>query len=127
MVAFALHWKQQDRRAFVYRSATRALEFHPEQAAHIFDRFFQVDTDGYQQGSGIGLAIVKELVELQNGTIRLDSDLNGFKTVFAVSLPYLLTADGQTDKTSFPNADLVKTESYAGAGRARPEDIAGRG
>jgi signal transduction histidine kinase/ligand-binding sensor domain-containing protein/DNA-binding NarL/FixJ family response regulator len=87
----------------------------PEQANHIFDRFFQIDTDGYQQGSGIGLAIVKELIELQNGTIRLDSDLNGFKTVFTVSLPYLLTAAGQTDKTFFPNADLVKTERLAAA------------
>lgn len=54
----------------------------------IFSRFVQVDKSFTRQneGSGIGLAIVKALVEMHNGTIELKSDLNkGSK--FRISLP----------------------------------------
>ncbi len=54
----------------------------------IFDRFYQIDdsTSKSQEGSGIGLALVKELVELLKGTITLDSEL-GKGSSFYVNLP----------------------------------------
>ena len=55
---------------------------------HIFDRFYQVD-DSYTRektGSGIGLALTKELVELMRGTIFVESD-PGQETVFRVVIP----------------------------------------
>ena len=55
---------------------------------HIFDRFRQVDgspTRKYQ-GAGIGLSLVKELVEEQGGTINAVSHL-GVGTTMTVSLP----------------------------------------
>ncbi len=55
---------------------------------YIFDRFHQVDgtisTD--QEGTGIGLSLVKELVELHDGTIRVESTM-GRGTEFIVTLP----------------------------------------
>jgi signal transduction histidine kinase/ligand-binding sensor domain-containing protein/DNA-binding response OmpR family regulator len=59
----------------------------PDQLAHIFDRFFQVDESNTirQTGTGIGLSLVKELVDLQQGVIRVTSDTTG--TVFVVTLP----------------------------------------
>jgi DNA-binding response OmpR family regulator len=59
-----------------------------EKLSHIFDRFFQVD-DSYTRektGSGIGLALTKELVELMGGTIYVESEL-GKGTIFKVVLP----------------------------------------
>ena len=47
----------------------------PEQLPRIFDRFFQIDTApaGNVGGTGIGLAIAKELVEVMGGTIGVRS------------------------------------------------------
>ncbi|HBF22147.1 MAG TPA: hypothetical protein DDW81_18750 [Cryomorphaceae bacterium] len=46
-----------------------------DQLAHIFDRFYQVQEASLRQvnGSGIGLALVQELVQLQQGSIRVES------------------------------------------------------
>lgn len=54
----------------------------------IFDRFYRAPTtDGsYRHGTGIGLALAKELVELHDGTIRLSSKV-GEGSEFNVLLP----------------------------------------
>jgi len=55
---------------------------------YIFDRFHQVDGTISQarEGTGIGLSLVKELVELHGGTIRVESEL-GKGAEFIVTLP----------------------------------------
>ncbi len=54
--------------------------------AHVFNRFYQADTGTAQYGTGIGLAIVKELVELMKGTINVESAL-GKGSVFTIKIP----------------------------------------
>jgi len=58
-----------------------------EQLAHIFDRFYQVENTGSRrfEGTGIGLSLVKELVELHRGTITVRSR-PGQGSEFTVSL-----------------------------------------
>ncbi len=55
-----------------------------EHMKHIFDRFYQTEIN--PTGSGIGLALVKALVELQKGTINVDST-PGEGTRFVIELP----------------------------------------
>ena len=55
----------------------------------IFDRFFQVDRSRSKKlGTGLGLSIVKRMVELNNGTIEVESN-PGIGSVFTVTLPIL--------------------------------------
>jgi signal transduction histidine kinase len=60
------------------------------QVPFVFDRFWQADTSSKRkfQGAGIGLALVKELVEAQNGRVTVKSRI-GHGTTFTVRLPYL--------------------------------------
>jgi signal transduction histidine kinase/DNA-binding response OmpR family regulator len=66
----------------------------PNQLPHIFDRFYQASNFSYgetlqatsQQGSGIGLALTRELVELHKGKIAVESEV-GEGTTFTVHLP----------------------------------------
>jgi len=60
----------------------------PEQAAHVFERFYRTD-DARQRdqgGSGLGLAIAQELVRLHGGRIAVSS-APGVGSAFAVEIP----------------------------------------
>lgn len=55
-----------------------------DQLDFIFDRFYQID-NGDKKGSGIGLALTKEVVDLHKGKIEVQS-IAGHGTTFTVSL-----------------------------------------
>ena len=59
-----------------------------DQLPHIFDRFYQGENDNTRryEGTGIGLALAKELVELHSGSIHVASKA-GVGTAFTVRLP----------------------------------------
>jgi signal transduction histidine kinase/ligand-binding sensor domain-containing protein/DNA-binding response OmpR family regulator len=65
----------------------------------IFDRFFQHDVPGsiVNQGSGIGLSITREFVNLHNGTIKAESMVNSgscFTVLLPVSTEHILQDTG---------------------------------
>ncbi|MEP2237968.1 MAG: two-component regulator propeller domain-containing protein [Maribacter sp.] len=60
-----------------------------DQLPHIFERFYQVNKNNEassKPGSGIGLAITKDLIDLHYGTIEVDSEI-GVGTRFILKLP----------------------------------------
>ncbi len=64
------------------------IGIEPAKLGKIFDRFYQIDgsIQRSHEGTGIGLALVKELVDLLKGTIRVESEA-GIGTAFYVTLP----------------------------------------
>ena len=64
---------------------------HPEFLPYVFDRFRQADgkTTRSHSGLGLGLAIVRQLVELHGGTVYAHSDGPGRGAMFTLRLPAL--------------------------------------
>jgi PAS domain S-box-containing protein len=69
----------------------------PEFLPYVFDRFRQSDSSTTREhgGLGIGLAIVKHLVELHGGKVRVRSPGEGLGTVFSVELPVMRVKEKQ--------------------------------
>lgn len=65
----------------------------PEFLPYVFDRFRQADSSNTRQygGLGLGLAIIKNLVEAHGGTVRVESPGIGQGTTLTIALP-LITA-----------------------------------
>ncbi len=76
-----------------------------EHLPHIFDRFYQVDatTTRRGEGTGIGLALTKELVKIMGGEIEVES-ADGLGTKFTIQLPI-------TKKARATHPDIVLSET----------------
>ncbi|MEX0290017.1 MAG: response regulator [Flavobacteriaceae bacterium] len=88
----------------------------PEKALpFIFDRFFQVDNSSTKEhgGSGIGLSLSKDLVELMNGTITATSEVHKGSS-FIVVIPILKIETRQREAVEFIKEDgvLPKQKSF---------------
>ncbi|HDZ04112.1 hypothetical protein LCGC14_0217720 [marine sediment metagenome] len=85
-----------------------------EELPNIFNRFYQTDASTVRknEGTGIGLALTKQLVELMNGTIEVKSKLNK-GSEFSVKIPITNKAKAiskvpQTLDSTFP---IIRTKS----------------
>ena len=90
-----------------------------ENLPFIFNRFYQIadETNREYDGTGIGLALVKELVELHKGSIEVES--NSTKTTFTIKMPLNLSIVNNTpleiqseEKVSFNNFDHQNKEIF---------------
>ena len=99
-----------------------AAEFLP----HVFERFRQADSSTTRQhsGLGLGLAIVRHLVESHGGTVAVTSPGEGQGTTFTVSLPLMILHD-PTERAS--RAPPAPAERSGRRPRARPERRQGAG
>jgi CheY-like chemotaxis protein/two-component sensor histidine kinase len=82
---------------------------------YVFDRFRQGDqsTTRTHGGLGLGLAIVRHLVELHGGTVRAESEGDGRGSAFTVELPLLRNAElrGQDAETPGDESEIRNPKS----------------
>ena len=91
--------------------ADSGIGIQPDFLPHIFERFRQADatTTRKHGGLGLGLSIVKQIVELHSGTVAANSDGEGQGAVFRVKLPLAVSEHPRSpQRLSVPwvNADL---------------------
>ena len=58
----------------------------PEMQKHIFEKFYQGDNSRQAEGNGLGLALVRRIIELCHGTITVEST-PGKGSAFSINLP----------------------------------------
>jgi PAS domain S-box-containing protein len=77
----------------------------PEFLPQVFDRFRQANTkiSGQSVGLGLGLSIVRHLVELHGGTVRAESDGENRGATFTVELPLSIAADLSSSGQAAPS------------------------
>ncbi|WP_342561016.1 HAMP domain-containing sensor histidine kinase [Paenibacillus sp. FSL R7-0345] len=85
---------RQDSRNVSIRVTDKGIGISPEDQRRIFERFFKADRSHSRQngGSGMGLAIVKQIVMLHSGDIRAESE-PGSGTSIIVTLPIKPSAE----------------------------------
>lgn len=100
----------------------------PEDLPHLFERYFQTRRDDISTagGTGIGLALTKELTELMGGQVSVESEW-GSGTTFRVSLP-AKEATATKEKAvpverGLDLAPAIPASSFAKAGNTASEEL----
>jgi signal transduction histidine kinase len=87
---------QRERRDVGVQVADQGIGMSSVHLARLFDRFFRADTSSRVQGTGLGMTIAKEIVDIHDGEIVAESEL-GRGTTMTMWLPLheapMMTAD----------------------------------
>jgi len=76
----------------------------PDELPRIFDRLFRGDRSRAERGLGLGLSLVKAIVEAHGGSVEVESEI-GRGSTFIVSLP--LPRDGTRGLVPSPFTDVM--------------------
>ena len=85
----------------------------PDFLPHVFEYFRQADSTTTRKfgGLGLGLAIVRQLVELHGGTVAVDSPGEGQGAIFTVRLPLRRESAAPNDETATTNSRTTVSDT----------------
>ncbi len=106
------------RRCYCFDVENTGPGIEPEKLGRIFERYYQ--TDVTHEGSGLGLATVKNFVELHGGTVRAESRV-GMSTRFVVTVP----CEPPVQESDTEITDSTAAESTAANENAEAKHTAG--
>jgi signal transduction histidine kinase len=105
---------QRDGDFWILKVTDTGMGIAPENLPNVFRRFWQADSSSQRkyQGAGIGLALVKELVEVQGGSVSVESEV-GKGTTMTARMPFEApTAESRAAEAPAP----IRTETPAAGG-----------
>lgn len=74
-VALCVQRRSREQRNYaVLEVQDQGIGMKPEQLTRAFERFYRADTTGNIPGTGLGLSLVKEIAELHNGQVEMESE-----------------------------------------------------
>jgi signal transduction histidine kinase len=119
--------RKQDERLIITVADT-GVGISEKNLPFVFDRFWQADNSSKRkyQGVGIGLSLVKELTEIQGGTVSVVSQ-EGHGTTFTVDLPFISPeagvspeeSDGKAAPAAVPETATAQSTTVASAAPAQ--------
>lgn len=97
LITNAVKYSESDRIEVILNNIDKNIEIivkdygigiKKEHLNHLFERFYRVDKTRSRKlgGSGLGLSIVKNIIDLHSGEIRVESEINQ-GTTFIINLP----------------------------------------
>ena len=72
---------------FAQRFADKGIGIPDEEMDKIFEPFYRASNSSKKQGHGIGLSLVKRIIEMHNGILNINSQID-VGTQITISLPY---------------------------------------
>lgn len=103
-------FKNSSGSSLIIKVSDTGIGIPAEDKERIFDRFFQIDTTApiLNQGSGIGLSIVKEFVKMHGGSIAVESEA-GKGSSFILEFPFT-TTEAADELTIDFSGSLINSE-----------------
>jgi NO-binding membrane sensor protein with MHYT domain/CheY-like chemotaxis protein len=102
--------RQRDSAILVVRDM--GIGISPEELPRVFDLFYQADRRGVHRGSaglGIGLTLVRRLVQLHGGTVTIESGGVGTGTTVTVSFPAIEAAEADVSTSGVAGTERRRT------------------
>ncbi len=113
-ICFTIHEMEKTDRETTYEFIVEdtGIGMSPEYMAHIFEPFSRAESEVKEiQGTGLGMAITKSLIDAMGGNIWVDSDL-GKGSRFCIEIPFEVSAD-ETQTHSDTPKDTGKDKSIS--------------
>lgn len=114
---------EQDTVTYQWTIQDTGVGMSQEFIRHIFDPFAQERSDARSvyNGTGLGMAIVKNLIDKMNGTIEVKSK-EGVGSTFVIALPFKLAPEQTIEPSQQKNAETVENVSIEGCRLLLVED-----
>ncbi len=74
----------------VFSISDTGIGLSSEEQKHVFERFYQADRSHNSKGNGLGLALVKHIVGVCDGTVSVESE-KGVGSIFTVTIPRIMS------------------------------------